>query len=361
MKTGFDPNLLNELIDYAHNPPGGDPVLGKFYTAVVELVEGNKTLAKIITAVQKIRPDITDKHLSYLIFRAYQAIKLKQNDFSYKHFSSVIRWKKELSLICSGKKGEEFKKLLSTKTNSTTIYQRYIGPRAIIAYLWDNQPVSVADLGCGGNYGLRGMELKEPFEKFQDKTPNKIIIKLLSKNINFKKGLAIDKENPDSEEATTWRMACSFYPSELDQMKKVQTFEKRIRLSKKVEFIQADLLKRKPLPKKEVEAVILSTILYQQTLPNQLTLINKAKRLLRPNGIIIVQDFAVKTSSPSRLDFSDSWFGRSFSYGTFIVGPGTNWKFWEIFRWNNGRCRIVKAGEDLKELQALLVHTAHPG
>ena len=353
MRNGFDPNLLNELIDYAHNPPGSDPVLGNFYTTVVEMVESNRPIAQIITSVQKIRPDITYKHLAYLIFRAYQAIKLKQVDFSYRDFNSVIKWKKELQIICSGKTRSEFKELLATKTNSATIYQRYIGPYAIIACLWGGREVSIADLGCGGNYGLRGIEVKEQFEKFQDKTPKRIITKLLSKNIQLKKCIAIDKENPDSKDTITWRMACSFYPSELDQMKKIQTFEERIRLSRNVEFIRADLLKHQPLPKKKLDAVILSTILYQQTLPNQLILINKAKRLLNSHGIIIIQDFALKTT-PSHLDFSDSWFGKKYSYGTFITGKLTSWKFWEILRWNNGRCRIVKPGEDFKKLQAQL-------
>lgn len=358
MKGSFDPSLLSELLDLAHNPPGADPVLGAFYKAIVEMVESGKLIAKILMEVKRKRPDITHKHLSYLLFRTYQAIKLAENDLSYKNFDQIMHWKKELNKYCA--KSGEFKKLLLTKTNSTTIYQRYAGPAAIIAHLYNGTGVAIADLGCGGNYGLRGIELNEPFKTIQDFTPKKFVSRTLKRKLILKKGLAIDKENPDLAEAIVWRMACSFYPQELTEMQTIKEFEERIKLSKKVNFIEVDLLKRQTLSKHKVDVAILSTILYQQTLSNQLILINKAKNLLKNGGIIIVQDFAVKSANPSHLDFSDSWFGKSYSYGTFIAGKKTGWKFWEILRWNNGRCRMVKPGEDFTALPELLWRTPHP-
>lgn len=347
MKVSFDPNLLNELLDLAHNPPGGDPVLGAFYTAVVEMVENNEPIAKILINVKKKRPEITYKHLTNLLFRAYQAVKFKEQDLSYQDLKSIPQWRKELTRVWRTKTGRYFRLLLNTRSTTTTIYQRYAGPFAIIGYFWDGKEVSVADLGCGGNYGLRGIEIQEQFQPIKDLTPNRIITRLLLKPINIKKGLAIDKENPESKTIKAWRLACSFYPQELNKLRAIEAFEKRIKAGQKVEFLQADLLTSKKLPKRSMNVVILSTTLYQLSLMEQLTMLTQAKKLLKNNGLIIVQDFAVKSlANPDHLDFNESWFGKSFSYRTFITGKATSWKFLEVFQWNNGRCQIVNPGED---------------
>ncbi len=350
MKVSFDPNLLNELLDLAHNPPGGDPVLGAFYTSIVDMVEKDHPIAKIFMDVKSQRPDITYKHLTYLIFRAYQAVKFKRHDLSYRNLKSVSKWEKELSTVYSNK-SEYLRSLLNTKSVTTTIYQRYIGPFALISFLWNKKEVSIADLGCGGNYGLRGLELREPFKPFKDLTAKQLITKFILQPINLSKGLAVDKENPDEEEVRAWRIACSFYPQELDNLEAIKKFENRIMRSKKVEFIKTDLLKLNQLPKKSFDIVILSTTLYQLNLSQQLTILTRAKQLLQPNGYIIVQDFAVKSlARPTHLDFSESWFRRKFSYRTFITGKATSWKFLEVLQWNNGRCEIVRAGKDFKKV-----------
>lgn len=344
----FDQNLLSELIDQSHNPPGGDPVLGNFYGTIIEMVESNSKIADILMKVKSKRPDITYKHLVNLVFRAYQAIKFKQGDFSYRLFISFSQWHKELiSLYSDNKLKANFEKLLLKQSTTTTIYQRYAGVYVIISHFWQNRPVALTDLGCGGNYGLRGIELREPFKGIYDLTPKKIVTKLLSSKLNLRNGLSLDKENPDDPKVKEWRLACSFYPNELGNLKSVEQFEERIGKSKKVRFLQADLLTTRKLPKKSMNAVILSMILYQLTLPQQILLIEKAKKLLKKNGIIIVQDYAAKSiSNPHHLDFNESWFGRSFSFRTFILGKRTDGKFLEIFQWNNGRCNMVKAGQD---------------
>lgn len=349
MKASFDPNLLSELIDQSHNPPGADQALGIFYTALVEQIENKKVLAKLLMEVKKKRPDITYKHLVNLIFRSFQAVKFKQDDLSYQKFYTLEKWHQQIDTILSNHKNKlYFKKLLLTKSTTTTIYQRYAAAYALISFLFDGAVVTVADLGCGGNYGLRGIELNIPFKKFQDLTKKKLVLKLVSQKINLKKGLAIDKENPDEEAVKNWRLACSFYPQELGQREAIEQFEINIQQSKKVQFLKTDLLKA-DLPRNCVDVLILSTILYQLNLPEQLNILENAKRLLKPSGVIIVQDFAAKSlSNPAHLDFSESWFGQPFSYRTFLAGKKTRWIFWEIFKWNSGRCQIVKEGEDFK-------------
>lgn len=352
MKDNFDPNLLSELVDCAHNPPGADPVLAAFYSCLVDMVSNGEPMADILMNIKKRRPDITYKHLVNLIYRAFQAVKFNKNDLSYQTFLDTAGWRKELRKLYSDQKDRAyFEKLLRTKSTTTTIYQRYAGPYAIAAYFWDSKPVLLADLGCGGNYGLRGIEMGAPFKHIDDQTPGKIVQKLVNKKINLKAGLAVDKENPDDPKVSLWRMACSFYPQELPTINSVMKFERKIQQSSRVRFIQADLLSSQRLPAQSCDVVILSMILYQLNLNQQLSLIERSKRLLRRGGMMIVQDFAAKNLVNShQLDFNESWFGQQFSFRTFVAGKRTNWFFWEIFQWNNGRCLSVRPGEDFTRI-----------
>ncbi len=91
-------------------------------------------------------------------------------------------------------------------------------------------------------------------------------------------------------------------------------------------------------------------MMYQISKKDRAKLLSKIQKQLLPEGIIIVQDFA--TLSPknrSQLSFKESWFKNPYSYGTFVYSAKTNWQFQEIFRWENGRCKTVKAGIDFNK------------
>lgn len=351
-EASFDPSLLKELQDQAHHPPGGDKIIATFYKTSVKMINSNQKIASILMKIRKNRPKITHKHLVNLLFRAYQAIKFEQKDFSYKSFTTIKQWQTALNNILSNNKTRKyFIKLLTEKSTTTTIYNRYAGPYALIALIWGNRPVEVADLGCGGNYGLRGIELRQPFKEIKDHTPGKILSILLEKRTNLKMGLAIDRENPDDPQTRSWRQACSFYPKELDKIKEVINFEKQILRSKKVQFLQADLTTYDKISTSPIDVIILSSVLYQFNEADQSIVLMKAKNTLKPGGIIIVQDFAAKDlHEQCKLDFKESWFGKSFTYKTFVIGQSTGWNFWEIFRWKSGRCTIVKKGKDFSKL-----------
>lgn len=343
----IDKNLADELIDQAHFPPGKDPCLGSFYSAAVQLADAEEPLAYILATVKQQRSDLTDKHLVNLFFRAVQSIKFDEGDLNYRYFREAAPWKEELRKITTGPQSKRFREILHQRSTNTTIYQRYAGPYAVISYLYDGNGATIADLGCGGNYGLRGFELCEPFQPIVDQTPNFFVTTFLNSRINIQKGLAIDKENPDTSDNIRWRLACSLYPQELDQLPALQEFEKRIRESQRVKFMQANLLKSTDLPVDSYDVVILSTILYQLQRHEQTTLLEKARSMLNEQGIVIVQDFAVR--DPERvdqLDFGESWFGKEFSYNTFVTGKAPKDPFREALNWNNGRSRVVRPGQD---------------
>lgn len=348
IKKPFKFKFLSELIEQSKYPPGGDPVLGSFYKAMAEMIVEHPDFADLIEDVKKVRPSITTKHLANLLFRAYQYIKFEENDLLYRAYKFSTMWREELELFLANPKTvEEFKKILIEKSTTTTIYQRYAGPYAIISQIYAQNPVLVADLGCGGNYGLKGIELHEKFKPINDHSPSKQISKLLNTQINLKGGLAMDKEDPDDPEVTNWRTACSFYPKELDGLNALSNFENRIKKSKKVQFIKVNLLDFNYLPKKLIDVVILSTILYQLHKSEQLKLLQRAKSMLKPGGILIVQDFAtLDKNNLHLLNFKEPWFGKKINYRTFLASAKTQWNFLELLLWDNGRCNEVFPGRD---------------
>lgn len=353
-ETAFDRNLYEELVDQGLHPPGADPSLGSFYRAVILMIDDGDLLGRMLGQAKQQRTDITDKHWVNLLFRSIQYIKMQQGDYSYRKFEDPQDWRSELAAITADDQMRTaLDYSLRRRTTTTTIYQRYAGPYATIANLFDGTPTSIADLGCGGNHGLRGIELHETFVTPEDHTPTAMVSRLLAQPINLERGLAIDKEDPDDEEVKCWRLACSFYPKELDQLPNTIAFESKIRGSQRVQFLQLDLLTspfNSAFPG-TMDITILSTILYQLQRPAQLLLIEKAKTLLKSDGILIVQDFAEKDpDNPSHLRFNESWFGRESGYRTFLVGERTNWKFLELLQWDSGRCKTVRPGQDFSEV-----------
>lgn len=346
----IDKNLRGELEDNFRYPPGGDPSLKCFYGAVLEMCDAREPLANILTTVQQKRPDRPPKLIVNLLFRAVQSIKLDQSDLAYRDFREAAQWKEELTKITTDPLlSTRLSEILHNRSTNTTIYQRYAGPYAIIAHFYNGSGVSVADLGCGGNYGLRGIELREPFQSVTDHTPGRYVSSLLNQPINLVEGYAIDKE-ADTEENSAWRLACSVYPQELDQLPSVREYEERIKGSRRIMFTQNDLLICEYLPKNAYNVVILSTILYQLQHLEQSALLERARRMLMENGTLIVQDFAAKNpEDPRQLDFGVSWFAEAFAYRTFVAEKNDK-PFREAFRWNNGRCRIVEPGEDFTDV-----------
>lgn len=342
----IDKSLRNELEDNFYHPPGGDPSLKCFYGAVLQMVDEKEPLADMLATIKQQRPGRPDKLIVNLLFRGVQAMKLEEGDLAYREFREAAEWKEDLRRIINDPK---FIQILLNRSTNTTIYQRYASLYAIVTHFYGDIGVTVADLGCGGNYGLRGIELGEPFQDITDRTPGRYVSSLLNRQIHLAEGFAIDKE-ADTEENKAWRLACSVYPQELDQLPSIREFEDRIRRSKRVRFIQNDLLNYKHLPENTYDAVILSTILYQLRPEEQAILLEKAWRMLTENGTLIVQDFATKDpKDPRQLNFGVSWFTEAFAYRTFVAGKNAK-SFREALRWNNGRCKIVEPGDDFDDI-----------
>lgn len=347
--TSNQSDLWAEFEHQAEFPPGGDKVIAASYKAVCVLAGKNPAFRSKIEQIA-LQRGLTSKHLVNLFFRGVQYIWLfEENNNDYPdRLVKPEEWEEELSRIMASKSGEVLMEILGSRDTGTTVYQRYIGPKAILSALWPDRKLVVADLGCGGNHGLPGLMTGEKFKPVIDHNAEKLITEWIERPISFKLGLGVDKHDPYDLEVINWRIACSFYPSELPEMTNFLDFEKRVRsLGEKI-FLKGDIATLSlDLPvRNKCDAVIASTVLYQLQEEERFKVITSAKALLKKTGILIAQDFARKADGGQTLEFDGSWFGEGYGYRTFIQAEFTEGKFWEIFAWKNGRCKEVREGED---------------
>lgn len=346
-----------EFVHQSKNPPGGDEVISACYAAVVKLKDRKLGFKKRIEKIFKDR-GLTRKHLVNLFFRGVQYIWLfEEGGKNYpEKYKKVAEWEKELDRIIDGPSGKVLFEILGSRDTGTTVYQRYIGPKAILSALAPGKKLAIADLGCGGNHGLPGLMDHEEFKPLIDHSPKKVISAWVKRPIGFKSGLGVDKHDPYDPESINWRVACSFYPSELAEMTEFLSFEKRVRSIGEQIFVKGDiktLTSHLPVAKK-YDGVILSTVLYQLRAGERKMVLTEARMLLKPDGVLIVQDFARKNEIGSELEFSGPWFGKGFGYRTFVLASWTGRKFWEVLQFKNGRCKEVRPGEDFDRFFGIL-------
>lgn len=348
----FKEQFLSIVSDQSVNPPGNDRVLGLFYQALGRAISHPTDFGQMILDVQDNRPNITPDHLANLSYRATQFSLFRENNLDHQNFSSTEQWHDVFEEIEQNPmRLATVNNLLLNRSTSSTIYQRCIGPYAVISRVHNGNPITVADLGCGGNYFLTGIDIKEPFQPIIDYTPNATVSRYADHKINLARGLAFDQEDPCDPEVKEWRMACGFYPSELNRVPELQEFEKRISASRNVRFMKANLLVDcDRLPKHVADIAVMSTVLYQHNDEERAKLIKAAKSTLKtPDSFLIVQDFALRDdAAKSGLNFDTSW-GSPFSYRTFLTRRDDQ-EFLEVLQWNNGRCTAVRPGQDYAKI-----------
>ncbi len=343
-------NYIAEIRKQSIHPPEKDIVIKSFYQAFLLLLKDPPIINFLNDILAK--RNFTSSHFVNLFFRTIQYIELfhLKNDKYPSSYTNVKAWKKELKFIFNNYE-QLVRDILLTRDTTTTIYQRYAGSKAILKAIFGKKRLAVADFGCGGNYGLPGLAKNLTFKDLVDHTRGNLVTKLINQNIIIKSGIAIDKEAPSDPESKAWRIACSFYPKELDKSVDMLILEAEVSNVKSVHFVKMNLIRanyeHKSIHRTRLDGIIMSTFLYQLDYLSQVYVFNLAKKLLKKNGIIIIQDFAEKKKGDKKgLKVINNWFYKPYLYRTFIVGKATNWEIKEILKWKNGRCREVRPGKD---------------
>lgn len=350
--------VIDIIYQQALTPPGGDPYIGTFYQSFIDFCnDGHPMALDLIEGVQSER-QLTPALHANLLFRAVQANLLNTLGYPNEYLTKE-RWDEHLTGLFSNGSYELVRKILLEKDTTTTIYQRYAGERALMSMLAQGKPIRAADIGCGGNYGLPGIEINEPFKPIIDHTLNQIITGYLNSPLELEQGLSIDIHDPYSLEEIQWRHACGLYPKELmnGELIKIQELEKRLTQSRKVTFHHGDLLNLESgpdLPFDDFDYVIMNTMLYQHQKHARELGIRNARRLLKPHGVLFIQDFAEKDpDNPTQLLYENISWGQNGAYRLFLTNKRPDSQMYEALRWKDGRCSEVSPGTDFYRINAL--------
>ena len=344
-------NLIKSIETQSNHHP--DDAIKEFYKAFLELYANNDKFKKVILKIFEGRKDITDKHFVNISYRALQYVLIyNRHKLAISNYKKND-WKKEIRSILNTKKDyDTYVKILKEENTQTTIYQRYIGPKLAIYYKYQNKPIKILDIGCGLNIGLPGIEINMPFKRIRDNTKSKKLNATRKKELNFKQGFAIDINNPI--EKRKWALACGFYPSELENIGKVEKVCDPLWDMTKVKFYQCNLLeledfwKANKLPKMDI--AIASTILYQLPKNKVDRALSEIRKTLKHPGLLIINDFM---SYNGNFRFDVNWFQKEkSSYKTIILNTTKKdfEKPLEFITWDNGRCKEAFPGKNFDEI-----------
>lgn len=342
-------SLVEQFNYLAKNPPGGDEYASAFYTAATELLSENQRWTQLFEEIQD-RRQITHSHLVNLVLRVAQSRLMDSPDYPEKFDKQI--WKESLGQILEDD-WEGFLQDMLTKDTGTTIYRRYAGLKSIAGALFPESTASkglrVLDIGCGRNYGLRGLALNIPFGDINIHSLE--IETWLNRPFKVVRGIAVDRVDYRTEEAKKWAMACGFRPGELRKyLPQVLELERQLEQSEGIEFYPTgfeELLAR-DLDLNNIDIIMASTMLYQAP-EGQHHLFQVAQEILSPNGVLLIQDFAAKDAKGEFLEFRNDW-STPYSYRTFVIGAFCDWRPIEVEQWKDGRCWDVQPGEDFAML-----------
>ena len=330
-----------------------DKSIRAYYLALQKIAKESQKFNQFLADIINKRTDLTEKHLANLMYRSTQYIMIYHNGKRDLATMEMDDWIKEYSALLDNEALLDTHYIQNTTENTqTTKYQRYAGPKAALKAIYKNRPINIADIGCGLNIGLPGIELDYPYMRIKDNTGDSTINKLVKDSVNVKKGISVDITNP--KEKLTWALACSFYPGELGSLEETETLIEFLWNKTKTDFYQYDakninsLWNEKKLPK--LDAAIASTFLYQLEDEEREKTLKNIGKILKQNGILIVNDFVEVDGT---LSWDVDWFEKGGSSYRTVVLVKTKSGFsrpYEFIIWKNARCRGASAGRDFDKV-----------
>jgi SAM-dependent methyltransferase len=177
---------------------------------------------------------------------------------------------------------------------------------------------------------------------------------LLGSSLTFGYGIGVDIAPMHHPDVKKWARSNSFYPKELLDIDRVEEYDTLDTIRpQNVSFMELDFLKPEQAPYLHnpsddwhgFQVVMMSTVLHQLSAEDRVTMLDVAKRCVRPDGIIVVQDFAhLDPADPSQLVFYERWNDEPYRYRTFIIDMQDPGQLQEVFVWDSGRCRALQIG-----------------
>ncbi len=385
--------FCEELEFQTVSPPEQDIRVGAFAAATLRVLSHDPDTEAVMKDLIRVRLESGNASASYLAnltLRACQRAFLfgfpnedfpvHGDDEAYpQSYDKRQNWEANLPRIMASE--TEFQAYVRSRDVQSNIADRYTSFKLLIELYRDRfgDTPHLLDIGCSADHGLKLLERNEGYYvpnvtqaylgKHKVDAPHDLkdrIHELVSLPDGIGESVGVDKvpmqliENDPS--TRQWVFACSFYPSELlDKRRYLQYILLGNYQPENIQFIQADFSTSDveidpPQDEDGFDMVTFSTVLYQATPKKRETMIENAKRHLKPNGLIVVQDFVnTRRGDPSKLVFPRYWFKEEYGYRTLVFDmQDESAGFQEVFRWQNGRCRELAPNLGALCLQPLI-------
>lgn len=387
--AAFEQEISNNSI--AITAPGKDEHIASFSSAVrLEYAAGSQ-FRTLVNETLLSREDIRQPSLAAnILLRVFQKQLLRrENKYPQTHpypgpYTSVLPWRRVIREMTSPQASElaEIAYDLSNRLPQSNIVERYKSFSIILQLMhgvFDRKP-NVLDVGCSQNLGLKRLALgSTAFDTWEILPFNPIAVsgvggihdkerksRMLNTLLQYTYGVGdstgVDIHPINDEDSKEWAKACSFYPQELLDQRLVTNYDLLDYVEPtraNIRFYQANFgsLTRADIrsinrDKHKFDMVTFSTVLNQVSEEERESMLDNARKLIKPHGLIVVQDFArLRSERALGLQFYDNWFGRPYRYRTFIADNSDDFQsLHEIMRWDNGRCNKLQLNRSIGRL-----------
>lgn len=343
----LDELLLQHLrFDAEHNPDASRRAL---YAALLRSLDDNESALVDSLAAAAAR-GLTPRHLANLVVHCVEYLLLSDavtTTRAYRTFD-VADWNSiVLTILHDEKLLLLFRRLLMERLSQTNKYQRYCGANFVLTRLFGARPLIVGDVGCSLNMGLLGLATGKPFLTMIDHTVDESVQRARLARLELGVGVDI----ADLKESEDWAIACSFYPSESDEIDEFRAdMGARRETARNVKFVHGSFMElsriwadqRFPL----ADAVIACTVLYQLPEDARREFFEQVHPVLHDVGVLVISDFV--DIHAGRLRWAEPWDAGDKRYRTIVLRR-TSAGFAspsETLVWGSSRCREVWPGAD---------------
>lgn len=382
--------MQEALEDYIEHPIEKDPRIKAYRQGLQQMMLAGNPLV-LNTFFDHFRYSTKDEELppiytSNIALRAFQKILMKEENFPSglrypEDFDTPEAWIVGITSVLENKKHyDTFRFCIDCLNIQSNIADRYKSLKLLMHLYGDRFKHSprIIDVGCSQNLGLniiaKNLDFFSPTallpddaqeeQTYHDLEHSIKINELLKTRVRMGTSVGVDLFSINDPTIISWIRSCSFYPSELLDKKRVSHYNKLANsTSYKVKYVWNDFLEpssaqtnsfNTELPGPgSMDVAVLSTVLYQHSPEERSTMILRAFKIVKNNGLIMVQDFAsVDAKDPWSVDFS-SWSHNGsdrtktggLPYKTLILDKTQPERgFMTFLEWSNGRCEKLRLG-----------------
>jgi SAM-dependent methyltransferase len=396
--------LYQASVEMAENPtaPGNDPIYAKMSEAAAEEIL-NGDLGDVLETNLELRESKTGKvieahHAMQLTRRSLQDLFLKMFPREYPQAADSVSWVRGAInvMLSDPSMAMDFDAHMIQEDVRSNVDKRYAA-FLLIARMYQErlgEDISILDVGCSVNNGLKVMASNQIYRldeievvdstRDRDESLTSAANAILASRLAIGASMGVDMFGLEFDNRS-WVRSCSFYPTELMNPAMVMRFDDLMNMNlREIGFYQGNFAnddEMEGLPgafariKWESERprgdhtseslfemakfigeqrhdselfdmVTFCTSMYLMSQADRLKAIERAKRLVKKTGLIVIQDFAeAYQRSSTGLRFHNNFQYAPYPYRTYVIPGGAEKQTpRHIFSWENGRAGRLMLG-----------------